>query len=191
MPLPRYLTAPFCPDQDHAPSRTSDSLEKSILSGLERLKKSVKDFLFFSGIRMIKVVVPLWLVAGPTTINANLQASIDTLWENDPVHPTEDGFWRLLAGLRTTALVELMKSNTEGTRNDSQGHRRITHPEWRPRPCGGDNCQRGGGLVYAGRGWGHGDRGSGGHAPSHSYGLNRGSRGSPRGRGLRHGNRPF
>jgi hypothetical protein len=59
VPLPRYPTAAGCPDPEHASNRLQDFYRKTIIGRLERLKKSIRDFLLSSGIRNLKVITPL------------------------------------------------------------------------------------------------------------------------------------
>ena len=85
--MPRYLTLPCCEDAEHTPNRLDDGFQRKMLSGLERLKNYIRDFLFTNGVRKIRVVSPLWLMAGAKTTEEDLQAKIVELWKGDPVHP--------------------------------------------------------------------------------------------------------
>ncbi len=76
-----------------------------ILSGLELLTKSIRDFLFTSGACNLRVVSPIWLMTGPKTSDEDLQQKLDCLWLDDPVHPVELGYVILLAGLKRLATV--------------------------------------------------------------------------------------
>jgi hypothetical protein len=164
--LPRYLTAPGCPDPEHASNRLQEFYRKTIIGRLERLKKSIRDFLLSSGIRNLKILAPLWLMAGPKTADADLQACIDVLWDEDPVHPTEEGYKRLLDGLRKMVAEESAKTYRTCTGNASS---KIARPEWcllmnftpdqRPRGGGPTPTRRGGGGWHTHGGY----RGHGGH----------------------------
>ncbi len=108
-------------------------------------------------------------MAGPKTADTDLQACIDIRWDKDPVHPTEEGYKRLLDGLRKMAAEEAAKTYRTCTGNASS---KIARPEWfpfknfvadqRPRGGGPTPTRRGGGWWHSHGGYrGHG--GYGGH----------------------------
>ncbi len=84
--------------------------QRPLLSGLERLKKTRRDFIFFSGVRNVKVVSPLWLMVGAKTTEDDLQAKTNALWEEDPVHLVAAGYQNLLENPRTGAAEEAAKA---------------------------------------------------------------------------------
>jgi hypothetical protein len=47
-----------CDDPEHTPNRQGEHFRKTIRSGLERLRKAMRDFLFTDGVRNLKVVSP-------------------------------------------------------------------------------------------------------------------------------------
>ncbi len=122
-PVLRYFKSPCCSDLEHASNRGEDNFRNGILGGLERLRKSTRDFLFNSGIRNLKVISPLWLMVRPKATYKDLQEKIKDLWAGDPVHPTPEGYNTLLAAIRKTARgdpeAEAWHSPTQN--QDSQG----------------------------------------------------------------------
>jgi hypothetical protein len=64
-----------------------EGFKKMILSGLERLRKSTRDFMFFTGVRTFRVVSPPWMMAGQKTTEEDLQAKIESFWADNPKHP--------------------------------------------------------------------------------------------------------
>ncbi len=46
VPMPRYQTASCCEDRVHALNRQEESSHKTILGGLEQLRRAMRDFLF-------------------------------------------------------------------------------------------------------------------------------------------------
>ncbi len=91
--LPRYFTKACCCDHpDYAANSDEENFQRIILGGGDRMPmKSVRNFVFSNGVRNMKVVSPLWLMAGPKTNDADLQVKNDALWSVDSVHTTADG----------------------------------------------------------------------------------------------------
>jgi hypothetical protein len=79
VPLPRYLTKACCEDSEHVPNRNEEGFLVSILSGLGRIKKCIRDFLFSNGVRNLNMV-------GPKSTDEALQVKLHDLWQADPVH---------------------------------------------------------------------------------------------------------
>jgi hypothetical protein len=129
-PLPRYLTRSCCPDPEHAPNRGEEGFRKKIISGAERLRKSIRDQLLESGVRNFKVYNPLWLIAGPKTSDEALHRLIDDLWDEDPVHPSPTGYKRLLAaiGLLAASVRDTGKAGAASKTPSNVGG----WPEWLP-----------------------------------------------------------
>ncbi len=60
-----YLTAPCYNDSERVPKCREEELRMATLTALERLRKSVRDFLFFNWVKNLKFVYPLLLMSGP------------------------------------------------------------------------------------------------------------------------------
>jgi hypothetical protein len=131
VPLPRYLTLPCCEDAEHIPNQHEDGFQRAILSGLEKLKKGIRDTLFSNGVRNLKVVSPLWLMVGPKTNDEDLQAKLADLWKEDPVHPSPSGYLSLLNGLRREASA---LQQAGGKKRKVAPPIKIPQPEWRAGP---------------------------------------------------------
>ena len=127
-PLPRYLTKSCCDDPEHGPNRKEDDFRRTIVSGTERLRKSIRDQLLTCGVRNFKVYNPLWLMAGPKATDEILQRCIDNLWMDDPVHPTDAGYKTLRDALYP--LAKTLLDSSKGQRATSQPTRPGAWPEW-------------------------------------------------------------
>jgi uncharacterized membrane protein YgcG len=88
-PGPRYLQAGCCSREDHAPNRGSEGFEKEIRKGLADRRGFIKDFLFTNQIRGFAVLNPgLCLpISGEDG---------EKVWGQDPVHPLQEGYERIV-----------------------------------------------------------------------------------------------
>ena len=160
-PLPRYLTGGCCQDDEHAPNRHDAGFRRKIIGGLERLRKTIRDQLVENGVRNFKVINPLWLLAGPKTTDEALQETIEASWEADAVHPTNEGYRKIVSGLRVAAR-DLLEAGDRGVKK-AEASGVVRHPEWAPSR----------GTV---------NRGRGPHMPVWRPGTQSWQRGVPRGR---------
>ncbi len=107
-----------------------EGFKKMILSGLERLRKSTRDFMFFTGVRTFRVVSPPWMMAGQKTTEEDLQAKIESFWADNPKHPWKEAFSTLYEVLTEAAVAKEKKKRLPAKLKSEpeQG----THPVWSP-----------------------------------------------------------
>jgi hypothetical protein len=100
IPLPRYISAGCCEEDDHAPNRGDPGFEATIRSGLAEVRGHFKDFLFTNNLKF-KIInpglcVPLCSEDG------------DPMWsEEDPVHPLYNGY---------EAIIDLIEQEADSLR---------------------------------------------------------------------------
>jgi hypothetical protein len=88
-PLPWYITAGCCNDQEHAPNSDLNNFRSLFISGLERTRKNIKKLVDSANLAKCKVINPLWLLAGPGKHpEAEIINMIEDGWGDDPVHPS-------------------------------------------------------------------------------------------------------
>jgi hypothetical protein len=90
IPLPRYILAGCCNQEDHAPNRSEPGFEDAIRSGLCEVRGFFKDFLFSSNLRGFRLLNPGLCVPAADEDG-------DPLWgDDDPVHPLYNGYERIV-----------------------------------------------------------------------------------------------
>jgi len=90
-PLPRYWLQPCCSDPEHAPNRGDVGFEDELYSGLEGLRRHMKDYLFMHRHRNVSVLNSSLLLTEVVTGSASSEANLEALrdqWGPDPVHPS-------------------------------------------------------------------------------------------------------
>jgi hypothetical protein len=145
-PLPRYVISGCCEDPTHVSNREDRHFRSDMNLQLEGLRRTVKNFLFNTGRRSIRIL-------DTTTVIKGLEDA--DLWCTDPVHPIESVYGRIAEGVTT-----LVNKTLSGTGGDGRG--------------GGSGGRGGGGSgggVSSGRGGGGGGGASG---PRWSEGGERG-----------------
>ncbi len=100
--------------------------------------------------RNLRVVSPISLMTGPKTSDEDLQQKLDGLWQDNPVHPVEQGCTNLLAGIKKLATEEAAKNRTAGPKLSAS--LKAIYPEWRAKPPR-DPRPQGSGPAYPRRGW--------------------------------------
>jgi hypothetical protein len=98
-PLPRYLTAGCCDEPGHMPNRKMRTFEHQLQSDLKETAENMRDFLFTSGNKLVKVLEPAVSWRGKES---------STIWGDDPVHPTEKAYELMAEGV--LALLRIMES---------------------------------------------------------------------------------
>jgi hypothetical protein len=73
---------------------------KKIVGGIERLRKSLRDQLLENEVRNYNVVNPLWQMVCSKISDEVLHASSDHLWRSDPGHSCNEGYKKLVDGLK-------------------------------------------------------------------------------------------
>ncbi len=105
-PLPRYITAGCCNDDEHAPNRKDKKFRSVLISGLERTKKNIKMLVENSGLHNCIVFNLLWLIAGPKKKSeAEILHIIEEGWGTDPVHPNTATYEKLADGITSQGLI--------------------------------------------------------------------------------------
>jgi hypothetical protein len=131
-PLPRYITAGCCQDDEHAPNRKDNKFRSVLISGLERTKKNIKMLVENSGLHNCTVFNPLWLIAGPKKkTEAEILHIIAEGWGSDPVHPNMATYNKLAAGITSHGLIGAQSGFDSGI----EGRGQISDiPEWQSQP---------------------------------------------------------
>jgi hypothetical protein len=93
-PLPRYITAGCCSNDEHMPNRRAPRFLERTVSDLAVLQKSIKDFLFTENFRSARAMDP-WV--------GLRDMQVSTLWGADPLHVRQEHFGPLVEGIRITA----------------------------------------------------------------------------------------
>jgi hypothetical protein len=89
-PLPRYLVGGCCTDQSHVANRSNPRFEPNMIKELKETSEHLRDFLFTSGYRQVKVLELAVSWRGKET---------NQLWGDDPVHPNEEAYGLLAEGV--------------------------------------------------------------------------------------------
>jgi hypothetical protein len=76
-PMPRYVAAGCCEDRGHAINRREDDYRENMSIQLDAYQRGLKEFLFSTGIKNIKVLDPSCDLRG---------LSREEMWGTDPVH---------------------------------------------------------------------------------------------------------
>jgi hypothetical protein len=185
-PGPRYLQAGCCSREDHAPNRGSEGFEEEIRKGLADRRGYIKDFLFTNQIRGFVVLNPGLCL--PSTGEEG-----EKVWGQDPVHPLQEGYERIVDMLCEEAAKMEEKASRKRTGEElapAPKRQRVEQqrPRWieaAPLPPlqmgfvrGGS---RGNSSGYRGGGRGDGRAGRGGGCGGGRGGGGRGGGGGPRG----------
>jgi hypothetical protein len=126
-PMPRYVTSGCCGDINHVSNREQPSYKARMLGSLEDLRLNLKDYLFISGKRLVKIVDPAYDMRG---------LADSELWmEDDPIHPREIFYVRMAESViklrqRAQEKNEAI-SNTNKRRREDAGE--AERGDWRPR----------------------------------------------------------
>jgi hypothetical protein len=127
-PLPRYWHNRCCDDVDHVANIDDADFEGTLFSGLDNLRRIIKDTLFCNGVKDIKILNPSQLCV---SVDGGRQTSIDTrealaMWGDDPVHPARDCYESL-----AEHLVATTSSSTEKPSGSSSASERpLKRPRW-------------------------------------------------------------
>jgi hypothetical protein len=109
-PLPRYVVAGCCSNEDHCVNRREPGYKNRIQQGLEDIRRNLKDFLFHKGKRNVKVLDPNLEIRG---------LSEGEVWDMDPIHPREEVYKKIAEGLIN--VVATATENNKRPRSDSWG----------------------------------------------------------------------
>jgi hypothetical protein len=184
--MPRYVYTCCCTDPEHAANRADPGFEEEIKKALAECRDHYKNFLFTSGLRG-------FIIRNPGLCVPEMDEEGVPLWSVDPVHPTTDGYNRI---------VEMILSEADRLRDKAGSKKRsgsvleapskrprqeVPRPNWVSETCAAtsrqDGVRRGGDRGRPpfrgrgrGRGWmrGRGEAKGGGRGQSYKYGQGRG-----------------
>jgi hypothetical protein len=111
-PLPLYLTNGCCTDPDHMPDRSSPDYKNRMLSELQDMAGNIRNFLFTSNLRGIKLLDPAGVLKNHREEDS---------WDSDPVHP-KSKIYEEMAKLSVTLCEQAGEINIKKRpRRDSDG----------------------------------------------------------------------
>jgi hypothetical protein len=109
-PLPRYVISGCCDDPTHVSNREDRHFRSNMNQQLEGLRRNVKNFLFNTGRRSIRILDTAMVIKGLEDAD---------LWCTDPVHPIESVYGRIAEGV--TTLVTKTVSGAGGSGRGRNG----------------------------------------------------------------------
>jgi hypothetical protein len=143
-PMPRYLVKSCCERDSHMPNARTQNFGIQLQRDLKEVSDHFRDFFFTAGYRLFKILDPLVSWRGE---------ELGTLWEDDPVHPSETAYSKMAA-----SALSILTGMESGARKRARTNSIETaDPGSRPPP----NSYRG---DRAGRGGSNGGRGGRGAA---------------------------
>jgi hypothetical protein len=92
-PIPRYIHSGCCSDPEHAPNRADEDFQEKIMDGLEKAKRTMRSLAFKHGLKDMKIINPGRILES------------GEFWGVDPVHPTVDGYRKLLDTIITNLVA--------------------------------------------------------------------------------------
>jgi hypothetical protein len=114
-PMPRYVVAGCCEDRSHAVNRRDDDYRENMSIQLDAYQRGLKEYLFSTGIKNIKVLDPSRDLRG---------LSREEIWGSDPVHPQAAVYRNIANGVLKMAsniTVNRKEGSAKRTRSDSGG----------------------------------------------------------------------
>jgi hypothetical protein len=127
-PLPRYWHHRCCGDTDHVANLEEDGYESELFTGLDSVRRIIKDVLFTSGIKDVKTHNTSQLCVtteGSRTTGNDIRDALAVMWGEDPVHPSRDCYNSL--GEHLDAL--LCKTEASAT-SSTTSERPLKRPRW-------------------------------------------------------------
>jgi hypothetical protein len=89
--MPRYSTNGCCSNKTHVTNREEPNFKTRMLASLEDLRVNLKDFLYLSGKRFVKIVDPPYDMRSMTD---------NEIWgDADPIHPKPEVYTKLAEGV--------------------------------------------------------------------------------------------
>jgi hypothetical protein len=165
-PLPRYVISGCCLNPDHCSNRRYQDFKQHMLGTLEMYRKNFKDFLYYGGMKNIKVMDPCMDIRGMEDSD---------VWDLDPVHPLPLVYAKMAGGV-----IKMMNSMAESE------HKRRRIDSLEGSSMSGSDARRGrhdsafrGDWTEGNRGRGRGDW----RARGRAFGGGAGGRGGNRSRG--------
>jgi hypothetical protein len=118
-PLPKYWQDRCCSDEDHVSNINDSDFEAGIFSGLDSLRRVIKDVLHVNSVKNFTVYNTSQLCTsepGAKTTSASVRDALAVMWRSDdPVHPSEDAYSTLAGNI-----VSLMDAASEKASSSQQ-----------------------------------------------------------------------
>jgi hypothetical protein len=144
-PIPRYVTRGCCEDRTHVTNRTDAYYLEDMRLQLDGLRRHMKEFVYSSGLRNVKVYDP----------NSDLRDfTVREIWGEDPIHPTHLAMSRMADGI--TALAETItdekhREDNAGGRGRGQTRGGHARGRWHDGRMGGRGSHEQGGMDQQNR----------------------------------------
>jgi hypothetical protein len=167
-PLPRYWQNRCCEDTDHVSNLDDLDYENSLFTGLDGLRRIIKDTLFLNNIRDVAIYNTSQLcvsLEGSRTTSTDIRMALAIMWGEDAVHPSRDCYTSLAEHLRTTINQAAQPTATSSTASE----RPLKRPRWLETEATNTVTPR-----DPSRGRGRGGRGRGGRGLRRPRGFRRG-----------------
>jgi hypothetical protein len=129
-PLPRYWLHRCCEDIEHVSNLGEDDYEEKLFTGLDSMRRTIKDIIHTSGVVNATVCNGSQLCSGLPGSRLTSQEAKDALaimWGEDPVHPSEHCY-KMLAG-EICSLLSNHPSDTS-TISTPAPERPLKRPRW-------------------------------------------------------------
>jgi hypothetical protein len=124
-PLPRYWHARCCDDEDHVANLDEPGFKNELFSGLDGLRRIMKDSLHTSNVRDITIYNTTQISTdGSRTTSIDTREALAIMWGDYPVHPARDCYESLAEHLQTT-----LQTQSEPTASTAS-KRPLKRPRW-------------------------------------------------------------
>jgi hypothetical protein len=110
--MPRYVMRGCCADATHVANRTQPRFEATLVKELKEAGEFLRDCLFTSGYRQIKVLDPAVSWRGKNN---------ECIWGDDPVHPKEAAYAALAEGAITVITSMESRAKKRARTNSETG----------------------------------------------------------------------
>jgi hypothetical protein len=128
-PLPRYWHSRCCDDSDHVSNLDEADFENSLFTGLDGLRRIIKDTLFLNSIRDVTIFNTSQLcvsLEGSRTTSTDVMMALAIMWGDDAVHPSRDCYTSLAENLHASLSQSTQPSAASSTASD----RPLKRPRW-------------------------------------------------------------
>jgi hypothetical protein len=107
--LPRDWHTMCCDDQDHVANLDEPEFENTMFSGLDGLRRIIKDCLYTSNVRDVTIYNAAQLCIttdGFRTTSIDTRQALAIMWGDDPVHPARDCYKSLAEHLQSSLQIQ-------------------------------------------------------------------------------------
>jgi hypothetical protein len=128
-PLPRYWHGRCCNDTDHVANLDEPGFENSLFTGLDGLRRVMKDTIFLNNARDVTIFNTTQLCVtteGARTTSIDVREALAIMWGDDPVHPSRDCYSSLAENLHAV----INKSTTPTAASSTTSDRPLKQPRW-------------------------------------------------------------